>query len=67
MIVLGFSAGLTCSDGARLYLEPKVEVRAVSRILGASSLPNGVPLPHPYPPDVLSCRLMTLGVLQPGS
>ena len=67
MIVLGFSAGLTCSEGVGAYPRPKVEVRAVSRILGAYSLPNGVSLSHPYPPDVLSCRLMTLGVLQPDS
>lgn len=66
MIVLGFSAGLTCPT-VRTYPRPKVEVRAVSRILGAYPLPNGVSLSHPYPPDVLSCRLMTLGVLQPDS
>lgn len=66
MIVLGFSAGLTCSNG-RVVPGPKVEVRAVSRILGAYSLPNGVSLSHPYPPDALSCRLMALGVLQPDS
>lgn len=67
MIVLGFSAGLTCSWGVWRIPRPKGRVRAVSRILGAYPLPNGVSLSHPYPPDVLSCRLMTLGVLQPDS
>lgn len=66
MNVLGFSAGLTCPGGPDVP-ETEVEVRAVSRILGAYPLPNGVSLSHPYPPDVLSCRLMTLGVLQPDS